>query len=176
MDLRENNKGMSLIELIISLAISAIIISIIIMIISTASNSFRRTNNKVNLQVEAQKTLNQLSNLAMEASSITEATTNPAPSLEDDKFIISSSPKSYAVLFIKNEKRIFLITGNSPSEVENVYFHNTEEFVAKYLMSEYVKDITIEGLGTNKVTFNLIFELDNDTYEISNQVKLRNAQ
>lgn len=173
MRFRKNNKGMTLIELIISMAISAIILSMIIMIISSASKSFRRTNDEVNLQLEAQTTINQLSNLAMEASKIEKSLNIPPPI--EDKYIITSLPKSYAILFIKDVQRLYLIDEDTPSAADAAAYSDTEDFRAKYLMAEYVDEFTISGYGTNKITINITFKLGSDIYKVNKKIKLRNA-
>jgi len=164
--LRKNDKGMTLIELIISMAISAIILSLIIIIISSASRIFRRTNDEVNLQLEAQTTINQLSNLSMEASKIVHI--DPPPSSFEEKYIITCVGKSYAVLFSKTEKKLYLMKGINDSDVITKTYTD-----AGNLMAEYVDIFTITGV--KKVTINITFVLGDDTYSVSKKVNLRNA-
>jgi prepilin-type N-terminal cleavage/methylation domain-containing protein len=65
LDISRDNKGASLLELIIAMMIAAIILSMIFLFINSASKGFRKTNDNVNLQIEAQTIINQLSNLVM---------------------------------------------------------------------------------------------------------------
>ena len=67
MDISKDNRGTSLIELVIALMISSIIILMIIFFLNTAFKGFWRTNDDVNLQMEAQTIINQLSTLIMES-------------------------------------------------------------------------------------------------------------
>jgi type II secretory pathway pseudopilin PulG len=158
---------MSLVELIISMAISAIVLSMIMIIISIASKSFRRTNDEVNLQLEAQTTMNQLSNLIMEAGRIEESANKPSSA--DKKYMISTGSKCYALLLIKDDMRLYLMEGNTKEEADTAAYSPEAN-----LMGEYIKDINISGLQLKKVTIDLTFTLGEDEYDISRTVKLRN--
>jgi type II secretory pathway pseudopilin PulG len=158
---------MSLIELIISMAISAIVLSMIMIIISIASKSFRRTNDEVNLQLEAQTTINQLSNLIMEAGRLEKSANKPSSA--DKKYIISTGLKCYALLLMKDDMRLYLMEGNTKEEADMAAYSPEAN-----LMGEYLKDIDISDLQSNKVTIDLTFQLGEDEYEISRTVKLRN--
>ena len=64
-----NNKGFSLIELIISVAILTIITSAILGFIVTSSKSYGNVSEDVSLQQEAQLSLNQISDLIVDSTS-----------------------------------------------------------------------------------------------------------
>lgn len=170
MRLHIDNKGMSLVELIISMAVTAIILSIIIMIISVASNSFRRTSNEVNLQMEAQIAINQLSTLIMEASDI-ENSTNPVPVGCVAKYIICNDgigANYYSVVFINN--KLYLASKTTRDAVDAVVPTDADN-----LLAEYVSGFAI-ALPNKTATIDISFTLGKETYSVSKKVKLRNAR
>jgi hypothetical protein len=155
------------------MAISGIVLSMIIIIISNASHGFRRTNDEVNLQLEAQTATNQLTNLIMEASQI-DPSSNLLSSPLDKKYVVTyNASKNYAILFVKDKNSLFLIdtTGNADAVP-----YSEEIFKKQYLMAEFVEDFTISGYSTNKVTIDISFALGEDTYSVSKSIKLRNAK
>lgn len=168
-----DNKGMTLIELIISIAISSIVVLMIVSFIDGASETFRRANNEVNLQMEAQTALNQLNNLAMEAKNIIE--TEPLAS-EDKRYIIESNTDFYTVILVKSDKKIYLVhKSKSDSTIEDAKTVLYNE--AEHLLTEYVKDLTISTIDEKKVvTITLTLSLGEEKdYKVNKKVRLRNA-
>ncbi|MHB8131024.1 MAG: prepilin-type N-terminal cleavage/methylation domain-containing protein [Mobilitalea sp.] len=185
MCIRKNNEGMTLIELIISMAITAIVLSMIVMMISVASRSFTRTNENVNLQMEAQVAVNQISKLVMETYRIDDtSTTNITPPLDVKYRLFNSAdlaviPK-YAIVFIHDKKRLYLIESTLTSPVVNADDINpiaTVEAEYTYLMAEYVESLAIT-ISTNSktATIELKLALGDTEYSVSKRVKLRNVK
>lgn len=146
------------------MAITAIILSMILMLISGASHSFRRTNDEVNLQMEAQVAINQLSTLAMEAKDIGD---NSDPSSEDTKYIIQNIDGTfYGVVFIKSDKKLYLINPLlSASDLDAADKYN--------LLAEYVSTFKITLAGKN-ATIDILFALGDEEYPVNRKVKIRN--
>jgi prepilin-type N-terminal cleavage/methylation domain-containing protein len=169
--LHKNNDGMTLIELIVSIAITAIVLSMIVLIINVAANSFRRTNENVNLQLEAQITINQLSALAMEASSIASSTKLSTP---DIRYLLkgSSDSDSYAVTFIKAKNRLYLVQKDEAEQADDV---TPEDDEYEYLLAEHVDQFDIAFEDTKTAYISITFKLGDEEYQISKKVKLRNA-
>lgn len=69
MKMKRNNHGLSLVELMVTLAIAAVIIVTAMSLLANGTNLYGRGLNEVNLQDEAQMTLNQINDILMEASS-----------------------------------------------------------------------------------------------------------
>jgi prepilin-type N-terminal cleavage/methylation domain-containing protein len=67
---RGDNRGFSLIELIITIAISVFVLGILASFLWQSSNYYRRSNEEVTLQMEAQTILNQLKDLIVEADCV----------------------------------------------------------------------------------------------------------
>ena len=173
MGLKKNNDGITLMELVISMAITAIVFSMLILIINTAAGSFKRTNENVNLQLEAQITVNQLSTILMEASKVT-----PGSAVEPDvKYLLSGSPNCYAIYFIKGENRLYLISAGSIEEADGINPVLNEDTENQYLMAEYVKSFTITMDGTTPTAkLTMEFELGDQTFTTSKNINLRNMK
>lgn len=172
--LRENNEGMTLVELIITIAITAIVFSMIVMIIVTASHGVRRTNENVNLQMEAQSAVSQLSVLTMEASNVVASTTTLYP---DRRYLVTTPDYYYAFSFDASESKLYLIqVDNLPAysitSVDTPAVTPTDE---ENLLAEYVKDFTINLSGKTAV-IDLELEMGDQSYQITKKVKLRNKK
>lgn len=176
-----NNKGVTLVELIIGIAISSIITLIIVSFINGASESFRRANDEVNLQVEAQRTINLLNNQAMEAKDIYEV---PGVGIESQRYVIeASNSKFQVVLYVEADKKLYIVDENSGVDAaarrvdaETKVYDINSNFEAQSLLAEYVKTITISSLDAkNRVSISLTLELGDEEYAVTKKVKLRNA-
>ena len=65
---KNNNRGFTLIELIITVAIIAIFSGVILTFIGTGSNTYRSTSNSAKVQMEAQETADSLEDLIIDAN------------------------------------------------------------------------------------------------------------
>jgi prepilin-type N-terminal cleavage/methylation domain-containing protein len=65
-----NNKGLTLVELMIAMAIATIVIGSITYFMATSTKSYRKANDEITLQLEAQTILNQLNELIIEAYNV----------------------------------------------------------------------------------------------------------
>lgn len=66
--MRKNNRGITLIELIVTVAIIAIFSGVIITLITTGSSGFRSTSGNAKVQMETQQTLDTIQNLVIDAN------------------------------------------------------------------------------------------------------------
>jgi prepilin-type N-terminal cleavage/methylation domain-containing protein len=167
-----NNQGMSLLELIISIAISAIVILMIVSFLSGAFRTFRRANDEVNLQMEAQTTINQITKLVMEAK---EVSAKSIVSTEEERYLIDKPTGSdYGIIFRKDTKKLYLEELDAASETYLTVAIDDR----LNLMTEYVGEFEIASVnGDNSVmNINLKLFLGADEFSISKKVNLRNAQ
>lgn len=163
MNISKDNKGASLIELIIALAISSIIILMILFLINNASKSFRKTNNDVNLQIEAQTILNQLSNLAMEATDM-EAYLDIS---YEKRFIFKYKDDEYYTI-IHKDTYLYQVATDDPEQAKLPSLYNKEQ----HLLAEYVQDLNITP-NEKSVTIYLKLSLGDDTERISKRISKR---
>ena len=170
-----NNKGMTILELIISMAISIIVMLMIVSFISVAFRVFRKTSDDVNLQMEAQTSINQLVNMAMEAKKISTLTDNTAIDQRYQIYNLTGS-LDYAIIYRSDFHKLYLVEMKATDTLGAIYFDTEEHFDQEYLLAEYVIGFSITSVdgddGVKKITMKL--GLGNDDYEISKDVNLRN--
>lgn len=172
MSTNRNNQGITLLELILAMAISMIVIVMIISLISVGTRMFRKTSDDVNLQVEAQTTMNQIVNLVMEAKSIEEITLSSS----EKRYLIdqpdTADYKDYAIILDGREdvRELYLVELASGMD-----YRMTVPSREMNLLSEYVTDLTITPEGTGRVQrIYLKLMLGSESYELAKKVILRN--
>ena len=105
---RLDDKGYSLVELLIAIAISSIVLLGLAMFMSTSSNSYKFTNDEVFIQKEAQNSLNLLKNFIMEGKGKDiKIVKNSSDELIGLEILNDSSKKYYYVLYKKSEGKLF---------------------------------------------------------------------
>lgn len=172
----QRNKGMTLLELVISMTISIIVVLMIISFISAAFRIFRKTNDQVNLQMEAQTSMNQLVNLIMEAKAVSEETVIQPDT--DIRYRINNLEGFYAVIWRVDYHKLYLYKMDEPMiNLEDITFDTEQNFDQEYLMAEYVDDfsITSDADHSDLKTLSIHMTLGKEEYEISKQITLRNA-
>lgn len=70
MKTKMNNKGFSLVELLIALAVSAVVMTTILALWGYSTNRMAETHQKVTLQDEAKDIMNHITNVTQEGSSV----------------------------------------------------------------------------------------------------------
>lgn len=96
---KHNNKGFTLIEVLVALAVSSVVITIVIAFISQGSRFYKTQSNTINLQNELQETSNVITDTLQEATYLKIASGNNALSVYTGSYKIVAGKK----LFI-NEK------------------------------------------------------------------------
>jgi Type II secretory pathway, component PulJ len=174
MHARINNKGMSILELIISMTISAIVVFMIITFISAAFRVFRKTNDDVNLQMEAQTAMNQIVNIAMEAKEISEPYSigNIARYKIDHLNVTGNS--DYALIYDGNQQKLYLVTLSAAStdEYKTVIYSEKDNLLAEYVAEFLVKDAQAGKDSTKRIAIKL--QLGSNDFLSTQTVCLRN--
>lgn len=68
--MKHDNRGMSLIELVIAMAVSTVIMGVIIVFITTATRSYNSAQNSIDLQMESHVMMEQISAWIMEGNNV----------------------------------------------------------------------------------------------------------
>lgn len=163
-----------MIEMVVAMAIAAIILTIIMLLIRGTSNSFEHTSNEVNLQMEAQTTMNQLTNQAMEAVEL-----QPEITWDEKRYTFryvrhDSENREYeeyiTIVYDIETKKLFQITVTDFEEGKSIVPIMKDNFLA-----DYIEDLVITLNPNGKsLTIHLKLSLGRDEYEMSKKVKLRN--
>ncbi len=166
-----NQKGMTLLELIISMAISLIVVMMIISFISGALRVFKKTNNEVNLQMEAQTSINQLANILMEAKGITQSST-------DTRYLIDNVDElGYAdsvLIFDSTQNKLYYKENVTKDDYESVTPIPEEQLLAEYVDEFKISSVGTDGIVTITMKLAIGEGAEQETYEIAKRVKLRN--
>ncbi len=70
MNIKSNNKGLSLVELVIAIAIAAVVSTLIITMITSSSSMFRNESKKIDVQNDMQIVQNQIADALRQATAI----------------------------------------------------------------------------------------------------------
>lgn len=184
MDITKDNKGTSLVELVIALMISSIVILMIIFFLNSTSKYFRRTNDDVNLQMEAQTIINQLSNLIMEAEYM-EAEGEEEGNHYMMEYIDSEDRIRYIFKHINKQEDteeveyitivlsdgcLYQLSIDDWEEVEDAPIYKDRHLLAEHVQSLYIIPYD------KSVDIKLELSLGKDTAKLSKKVKFRNAR
>ena len=192
MDITKDNKGTSLVELVIAMMISAIIILMITFFLNNASKSFRITNDDVNLQMEAQSIINQLSNLVMEAEYMEneggEAVNSHMMTYTDFegmtryifKHINRQEDGSEVVEYntiVLSKPYLYQIISYDWLEAKDATIIKNKHLLAEYVEELFIDIVETEQVSRNKsVNIEVGLALGRDTASLTKRVKFRNSR
>ena len=181
-----NNKGVSLVELIIVIAILGIFGTAVFSLFVVGTRSYRNVGNDSDIQNEAQLTANQIENLLIDTTkaitysytaggSTTKVLSDNGVGEVDSKTItVYNTDSIYIIDWIKSDKKIFL----QKKEVDNTgQVTNTGN---REVMAEKVINFSAsleKAQSKNKVFIEIQFESSDGTsgYLASKQIALRNV-
>lgn len=163
-----NNKGFTLVELIIVMAIMGLVGLAVAGFIGTSSSQYKSATKEVDLQYEAQIFMNQLGDMVQSASKVT-AFTYSATAGDVEVFEVTKKiedPESGNI-----ETPVYKLTLNL--DKSKVYMQ--KDSGSKELMAEYVSGFkaTIDK-DKNSVNFDVDFKNDNKTYNVTQNFTMRN--
>lgn len=164
-----DNKGFSLIELIIAITISVFVLGIVASILWQSTNYYRRSSEDIILQMEAQTILNQLKDLIAEADCVAfdntvEPTVLKIQQGEELLYEISLSYVGKTLDFVRVIK-----------EVDGTISRTMPQLFGQYVEHFHVSD-TGDGDSSIKVSFTLQgeytkYEVKESLVNLRNQVK-----
>lgn len=189
------NKGFTLVEIIVCLAIMTIVAGSVGAFIVAGNNSYLRGNKELTLQEEAQLAANQMIDLIIDVEKDIKFTntTGTAVDLDGNPAKDDAGNEVQAQvreLLLVNNDNAYMIrwqgSSNTGTEYENanqVYLYEaaTEADLATAapaLMAEHVSSFQVdysEARSKRKVILNMLFAYQDKTYQISETIKLRNA-
>lgn len=180
--MKKNNHGFTLIELIVAIAIFMIVSTVVFQFVVTAANSYQRQSRDVELQYEAQLTMNQLQDMLVDANKGVSYTFNSAGNylLTDNE--IGDTVVSDKRLTIYNKDKYFIIQWNA-SEQKLVYSEyrwdedQWKKTADQVLMADYIGEFSVDLSKyeqNQSVTLDIMF-VNQKEYHITQGVTLRNC-
>lgn len=168
-----NNKGYTLVELLVSMAITAVVVTIVISFLVTNSKNYTYASEEVNLQMESQTVMNQL------YENIIEANWLELKDVNSDKALLIYRSTGIDVVFLNTaDKCLYLVENLTKSDVADlsvISYQKDENLMATNLsdMSMYPADD--ESLIKDKqITLYLKFENTSLQYNVEQNIQFRN--
>ncbi|MDE6847419.1 MAG: prepilin-type N-terminal cleavage/methylation domain-containing protein [Lachnospiraceae bacterium] len=188
--MRKNQKGFTLVELIIAVAILAIVTLAVCGFIVVGSRSYTSANTDIMLQQEAQLALNQISDVIIDTTDSINYGNGTDLVLKDSEF---SGEPDQKILVVVNKK-----DGNNDNDsyrfewskdTETIYFNTSDTVIDdanpepvfddanRAILAQHVRElhIDISQFEENRVVMiSMTFENGNREYTTSNNVTVRN--
>lgn len=178
-----NNRGMTLIELMIAIAMSFIIVTAATMFIGNAQKSYQNASESVNLQMEAQILMEQLGTWIMEGNRITadasgltiydipRKTATPLPA-----GVIYDEQASKRVIWIADGKLYMKIFTNIADPDADTLSVTADDAKEENCIGLYVTGFipAIDAANPAKVNLKLQLEQGSQKYEVENEIVVRN--
>lgn len=165
----KNNKGYTLVELLVTLAVFAIIMAEIGNLIMNSSKLYRNGTYEVELQTEAQQIVQQMEELLIDVNQ--SVSVNYEPSLSADVITISNNDVTY----------YFVLDMDHPELGYGTLYYNRanvdgSSYALHVPMAEYVQSISLnmENYTSDVVTLNVSMNNGRYGYQASQDIYLRN--
>lgn len=155
-----DNRGVTLIELIVGIAISVIVTGSIAYLIQNSTRNYRDTREEVSLQVEAQTIINQLDDLIMEAYNV---------KYQDQVLAIYQADATYRITLDSEEDNLYI-------EKAPVEESSSDQ---RRILGRYVDDFSVVDTGMENKNSNIVITLhlkrNQNSYSIENHnITMRN--
>lgn len=165
--MKKDNRGLTLIELIITVAIAMIFSGVILTFVAGAAKSYRRTSGGAQSQMEMQDALDQLENLAMNTNlsmfyvkgEKTTTTVNANDKIENDSDIASPLNQTKTLFMGSKEE-----TGES---VYSVVIWNTDNGKLTFFKAGIKKGTGTGSLGTAEVIAENVTQFAADIHDVA---------
>lgn len=165
--MKKDNRGLTLIELIITVAIAMIFSGVILTFVAGAAKSYRRTSGGAQSQMEMQDALDQLENLAMNTNlsmfyakgEKTTTTVNENDKIENDSDIASPLNQTKTLFMGSKEE-----TGES---VYSVVIWNTDNGKLTFFKAGIKKGTGTGSLGTAEVIAENVTQFAADIHDVA---------
>lgn len=165
--MKKDNRGLTLIELIVTVAIAMIFSGVILTFVAGAAKSYRRTSGGAQSQMEMQDALDQLENLAMNANlsmfyakgEKTTTTVNANDKIENDSDIATPLNQTKTLFMGSKEE-----TGES---VYSVVIWNTDNGKLTFFKAGIKKGTGTGSLGTAEVIAENVTQFAADIHDVA---------
>ena len=188
---QKDNRGITLIELIIAIAISTIIVGAATFLLSTAQKNYSSASATIDLQSEAQILMEQMGTWIMQGNRVeVNAAGDKLTVYQIPRKVTTNRPTGAEALKTDTTKRVFWLSDkfNGKTMLYMKKFdgiadpdHDTTDVTdfdatLDNCIGEYVTGFTVaKSTSDAKVTITLELKQGKQKYSITNEFKLRNA-
>ncbi|HCT64123.1 MAG TPA: hypothetical protein DIC60_02425 [Lachnospiraceae bacterium] len=169
--MKNNNKGFSLLELIVSFAILGIVSGIIMSMVTTSSNTYKSVTSDVNLQYESQLTMSQLQEYIVDC--------NGGICFDDNKlYLLNTNGTGYVAhifRFDNTDGRMYY--AREPVVIDESAGTATCDVPSGDFMAGYITDFDVQLSATDSLTtavVNITFSVGGGEYTATQTTTLRN--
>ena len=179
--IEQDNKGLTLVELLVSMTVLSVVSLAIFSFMVFASKTYNKANGETNLQSEAQMTINRMENLIVSATNGVGADPTEPVDAAKKLYIYNHAAKEDGTV----EYRIISIYQENNKLMYKYDTYGLDEFGSKVIttgsapavISDYIEDFSVnltKLLSNQEVTVNLKMKNGQKTYETSNTFYMRN--
>ena len=190
--MKHDNRGMSLIELVIAIAVSSIIMGVIVVFITTATRSYNSAQNTIDLQMESHVMMEQISAWIMEGNNV-RVEQIAANGQYVDALVIYSIPRQVPdgrlpdgvaqdtsctrrVIWMQ-DKQLYMIYKQQNTLMDPTETISASELSAdnEHCICEYMMAFTPTwDDASNKVKIAVTLKAGTQEYQLENEFKVRN--
>lgn len=180
-----NNKGFSLVELIIAIAILTVVSGIILSFMNTSSNVFRRNSADVDIQTEAQMVANSISDVVIDCGTVKESSFSLSgmPGVTGSKtydatnsFEVLNEYERYYIFHDDSTDKIFYVETKYDTTTKSwpPYNGSNAQLLAQNV-TNFDYDLSKVNMKKRLFTFNLDYTVGPKTFSGNYKVHLRNS-
>lgn len=167
--LNQNNKGFTLVELLVVMVITSLVIAMVGMFISMGTRSYNQASKEIKLQMMAQKVTNQLDDIVIEAYWVEQKEL----SVDLTAYVIYASSNISVIFFDRSKDEIYMKDGYVKSDIVNLTTLSYSR--RENLMSTNITHFTLtQNETTNEVNLSMKMINGSATYGATHTIALRN--
>lgn len=178
-----DNRGISLIELIVGMAISSIIIAAIILFMSAGSRGYQAAQSEISLQTEAQTVMNQIRECVLEGNNISYDSSKSVLTVYHSDGNAATTTDAMEILwFNSSDHNMYLYRTTAAGKASVLADIQSGTVTEDNLLGEYVESFEVSGNliddstgghGTT-ITVSLQMKYNGKEYKMAEDMKLRN--
>lgn len=187
--MKQDNRGITLMELMIAITITVVVMGAATLFIRTALKSYDAASNTIDLQMESQIVMEQISTWIMEGNKVkvidgdTLVIYHIPRQIESSKFPSSLDPSdrpdmtiSKRIIGVENGKLYMKVVSPVDLSTDADVSLTASDAVIENCIGEYVVEFTptVDTTNQDEVTVSMRLKEGTQEYELSNLVKIRN--
>lgn len=177
--MRLDNRGITLVELIIAIAVSTIIFGAAMIFMTSAHRGFNIASTEINLQTETQVLTEQISEWVMEGNKIeVDVASKKLTVYRLDSVSIGSTASKRVIWLGSGGDKLYMkrFTGVDKAELDTKIVTSADEKIENCI-GEYVVDFTpgYNAADNDKVTISMKLKVGTNEHIVNETFKVRNA-